>query len=72
MSHENNRHLHVIESFDEVPEFASEAEEAEYWSTHSLGEKLLEMMKPVPFDDDELPPPRPRRRQPTEPRSTRG
>ena len=62
MRNSNQRHLHPIESFDEIPEFASEAEEAAFWSTHSLGEGLLELMQPVPFDDDELPPPRARRR----------
>lgn len=43
-----------INSWDEVPEFKSEAEEARFWATHSLGEKLLERMQPVA--EDELPP----------------
>lgn len=64
----NERELFPVNSLDEIPTFASEAEEAEYWSTHSFGDGLLELMQPVPFDDDELPPPRPRRRR-TAPRS---
>lgn len=46
-----------VHSEDEVPEFSSEAEEAEFWSTHSLGE---EMLRELPPDDPLLPPPRPR------------
>lgn len=33
--------LKEIHSWDEVPAFASEREEAEFWSTHALGEELL-------------------------------
>jgi hypothetical protein len=50
----------TIESWDEVPAFASEAEESEYWASHQLGEGLLARMGPVP--EGELPPPRPRTR----------
>lgn len=46
-----------VHSEDEIPEFASEAEEAEFWSTHSLGD---EMLRELPPDDPLLPPPRPR------------
>jgi hypothetical protein len=49
-----------IQSWSEVPQFTSEAEEAEYWRTHSLGEDLLEQMRPL--TDEGLPPPRPRTR----------
>lgn len=42
----------------EVPLFAAEREEADFWSTHRLGERLLAQMAPVP--DGELPPARPR------------
>lgn len=34
-----------IHSFDEVPEFASEEEEAKFWETHSLGDEVLEKME---------------------------
>lgn len=40
--------LEEINSLEEIPEFESEAEEAEFWSTHSFGEGLLEKMKPIP------------------------
>ena len=53
-------HLKEINSPGEIPEFQSEAEEAEFWATHSLGEGMLERMGPVP--EGELPPPRPRTR----------
>lgn len=52
--------LTPVNSWDEVPQFASEAEEAEYWATHDLGDELLAQMRPVP--EGELPPPRPRTR----------
>ena len=47
-----------IESLEEIPSFQSEAEEVEFWATHSLGEKVLDQMEPIP--EGELPPPRPR------------
>ncbi|MBI5946737.1 MAG: hypothetical protein HY875_01195 [Chloroflexi bacterium] len=47
-----------IHSEDEIPEFATEAEEHAFWSTHSLGEELLEQFGPPP--EGLLPPPRPR------------
>jgi hypothetical protein len=52
------RKMKEIQSLDEIPSFKSEAEEAEFWATHSLGEKLLDQMEPIP--EGELPPPRPR------------
>lgn len=50
----------VIASWDEVPQFASEAEEAEYWASHTPGEGLLDVMGPAP--EGLLPPSRPRTR----------
>jgi hypothetical protein len=55
MSHKK---LKEIQSLDEIPSFASEEEEAEFWATHSLGEELLDQMEPIP--DGVLPPPRSR------------
>lgn len=49
-----------VESLEEIPEFQSEAEEADWWATHRLGESLLEEMGPLP--DSVLPRPRPRTR----------
>jgi hypothetical protein len=54
------RQATTIEDWNEVPHFASEAEEAEYWATHELGESLLAGMGPV--SEGTLPPPRPRTR----------
>ena len=48
-----------VRSWDDVPEFANEAEEAKFWSTHGLGEEILDQMGPL---DDVLPPARPRTR----------
>ena len=51
------REGNVVRSVAEIPEFASEAEEAEFWATHSMGGDLLE---PGPQTDAgaELPPTR--------------
>jgi uncharacterized protein (DUF4415 family) len=54
-------HLTPIDRWEDVPEFASEVEEQAFWSTHMLGEPLLEQFQPVPVEgDDDLPPARPR------------
>ena len=37
-----------IQSWDEVPAFASEAEEARFWSTHGLGKGVAANMAPLP------------------------
>jgi hypothetical protein len=50
----------TIDDWGEVPHFASEAEEAEFWATHELGERLLASMGPVA--EGVLPPARPRTR----------
>ncbi len=47
-----------IQSSEEIPRFSNEAEEAEFWATHSLSETFLSEMKPLP--EDVLPPARPR------------
>ena len=36
-----------VNSWDEVPAFKNEDEEADFWGTHSLGEPLLEQMRPI-------------------------
>jgi hypothetical protein len=46
----------VVERVDEIPVFASEEEEARYWSEHELGDELLRSMEPL--GEDVLPPPR--------------
>jgi hypothetical protein len=57
-----SENLERINDWSEVPEFASEAEEAEFWRTHGLGETLLEQMQPL---DDVLPVRRRRKRRVT-------
>lgn len=47
-----------IQRLEDVPEFESEAEEREFWDTHSFSEELLEqLLEPEP---DWMPPVRPR------------
>jgi predicted DNA binding CopG/RHH family protein len=41
--------MKYIESLDDIPRFRSEAEEAEYWSTHSLA-KIWDQLEPVEID----------------------
>jgi hypothetical protein len=57
-----SRHTEVsiIAKLNEIPSFATEQDEAEYWRTHSLSDELLDQMAPV--DTDVLPPPRLRTR----------
>ncbi len=50
--------MKTVHSWDEVPRFKSESEEAAFWSTHELGDELLEQMDPG--GDPRLPPSRPR------------
>jgi hypothetical protein len=40
----------VVERREDIPQFASEAEEADFWSTHALSDELLEQFRPVPED----------------------
>lgn len=51
-----------ITDMSQIPVFASEAEEAEFWSTHSLAEHLLRREN---AESDLLPPIRPRKSRPT-------
>jgi hypothetical protein len=51
--------MKTIESWDEVPKFASEDEERRFWDTHGVGPGILERMRPVPIEGDgDLPPAR--------------
>jgi hypothetical protein len=52
--------LKEIQDLSDIPENMSEEEAAEFWSTHSLGEKLLEQMERAE-DDPDVPPVRPRK-----------
>jgi predicted DNA binding CopG/RHH family protein len=50
--------MSVVRAWDDVPAFASEADEAAFWATHELDDTLLETMSPNA--DGALPSPRPR------------
>ena len=52
--------LITVDDWSEVPRFPDEAEEAEFWRTHCLGQPLLDRMQPL---DDVLPLPRRRKRR---------
>lgn len=55
-----SRKMKEIKSPDEIPDFESEKEEREFWSTHALSEEYFEKAGPIP--EGVLPPPRPRTR----------
>jgi hypothetical protein len=48
--------MQKVNRWEEVPEFASEAEEHIFWSTHELGPALLDQMGPP--EPGSVPPPR--------------
>src|SRR5437763_7070342 len=48
--------LTTVHQLEDIPQFASEAEEHAFWATHELDEALWEQAEP--FGPDELPPPR--------------
>lgn len=54
MSDERLAEIATIGSWSEVPAFATEAEEAEYWSTHGPDERLLEAFMPDSMSDERL------------------
>jgi hypothetical protein len=49
--------MKTIESSDEVPQIATEDEEAAFWATHDLDRRLLDRMQPIPADGDGVLPP---------------
>lgn len=48
----------TVHRLEDIPDFADEDEEDEFWSTHTLSDELWEA--PDPLADQELPPTRPR------------
>lgn len=54
------RKMKKISDPKDIPPFATEREEADFWATHSLSTGVLEQMQPIP--PGELPAPRPRTR----------
>jgi len=52
------REENVVRSAEDIPEFETEAEEAEFWATHSMGGQLLESgPQAIAEAEAELPPP---------------
>ena len=49
-----------VQSPEDIPDFPTEASEAEFWATHSFGTGFLDRMGPVP--EGLLPPARPQTR----------
>jgi hypothetical protein len=41
------RSMSVVQRLGDVPEFATERQEADFWATHELGEEFLEAMGPL-------------------------
>lgn len=58
MTRTPRRRMTVIHKLDEIPAFANEDEEHEFWSTHSLGDEIWDAAEPLP--EGYLPPVRPR------------
>ena len=56
VSSNQQSHLIVIHHLDEIPTFASEAEEHAYWATHELAPDLWDRAEPL--EPNELPAPR--------------
>jgi hypothetical protein len=55
----------IVERWEDVPQFASEREESDFWGDHCLGDSLLAEFERVPPEGDDMLPPvteRPRRR----------
>jgi uncharacterized protein (DUF4415 family) len=51
--------MKAIQSWDDVPTFATEDAEAAFWATHDTGKRLLDQMQPIPPDGGgEFPPAR--------------
>ena len=44
--------IQEINNFSEVPTFENEAEEADFWASHCLGDDLLESMTPFELDEN--------------------
>lgn len=45
-----NKNMKELQSPEEIPQFSSEAEEAEFWATHSLGESFPDLVESWPED----------------------
>ena len=55
----SRRSMKAVQSWDDVPKFATEDAEAAFWATHDTGKRLLDQMQPIPPDGrGEFPPAR--------------
>jgi len=61
MERDSTDELPTVDDWGDVPAFANEDEEAEFWATHGLGGRALESLGTL--DDAELPRPRRRKRR---------
>jgi len=41
------RSMDVVQRLEDVPDFETEAQEADFWATHELSEDILEAMRPL-------------------------
>ncbi|MDL2342659.1 CopG family antitoxin [Deinococcus sp. MIMF12] len=62
-----SEHMQTVHHSDEIPDFASEAEEAAFWDTHELGDAMFETAQQSPETQALLAalPTRPRKSRPT-------
>jgi uncharacterized protein (DUF4415 family) len=60
MRKSRTKKLTVVEHVEDIPRFASEDDEARYWSEHELGDEMLDAM--TPLGEEVLPPARARTR----------
>jgi hypothetical protein len=51
-----DQHFVTLHRLEDIPDFQSEEEEYAFWSTHELGEEILNAAQP--FDREVLPPTR--------------
>lgn len=47
----------IIEHREDIPQFQTEDEEHQFWSTHTLSDALLDEFQPVPEEGDGILPP---------------
>ena len=48
---DSNRPRTVINSLKEIPAFANECEEVEFWDTHEMSDELWDSLPPIPDDE---------------------
>jgi hypothetical protein len=56
MTHDNKYERIPIFSLDEIPDFATEDEERDWWAEHEFSEELLESLPDLTHELDEIAP----------------